>query len=543
MIDINKLGIGKKLTLGFGVILLLVVLLAVLVVARLVGMDRESARIEADLANKARVSSINLAVKDNAIGSMELLLNSSASINEKIIKKIEERNAENAKLLDALSADLSDSEEDQKLLGEMKKQKALYVRGLEKVIDLVKSSKQEEAAYVASEEMIPMLLPFLKAVKRLDDYQQVKVEASTKQIQESASSIRNLTILVGITVVLIGLFSAISIIRSITGPLNKMRSTIINVGKTGDFTQRVSIAHSDEVGETAVAFDALMGSLQQTLSLVLNSAAKVLVSAQTLSSASGHLATSASSQSESTATMAAAVEQMTVTTNQVSDSAKEALDISRKSGKLSTGGGEIINRASNEMSKIAETVRKASTTIEEVGDHSNQISTVVQLIKDIADQTNLLALNAAIEAARAGEQGRGFAVVADEVRKLAERTAKATDEISRMIELVQHSAHSAVDAMSVAVKEVGGGVTLANQAGETIIQIKDGAGRVVNVVSSISLSLTEQCSANESLSKQVEIVAQMTEENSQAANETSIEASKLKGLASDLQVAVGRFKI
>lgn len=541
--NMPALNIGKKLTLGFGLILFLVVFLSILVISRLVTMDAESVRIQADLSNKTRVNTINMAVKDNAIASMEMLLNSDSAINAKIIEQIQARNAQNDALLATLSEELAGSAADQKLLEAIKKERGLYVAGLEKVVSLVKEGKREEASYVAGEEMIPMLVPFLTAVKNLDDFQESKVNLSTQQIQTTASAIRNLAIIVGIAVVLIGLFSAVSIIHSITSPLNRMRSTITNVGKSGDFTQRVALENSDEVGETAKAFDELLGGLQQTLSRVLDSAGKVSISAQTLSASSGHLASSASRQSESTSAMAAAVEQMTVTTNQVSDSAREALDISRHSGELSSSGGEIIDKASKEMAQIANTVRDTSMTIEQVGQHSNEISSVVQLIKDIADQTNLLALNAAIEAARAGEQGRGFAVVADEVRKLAERTAQATDDITRMIVLVQQSSHSAVLAMSTSVEEVGNGVTLANQAGDMIIEIKVGAKRVVDVVNHISLSLSEQCSANDNLSDQVERVAQMTEENSQAAAETSLEAEKLKVLANNLQVAVGRFKI
>ena len=535
--------LGKKLVLGFGLILLLVVFLSALVVVRLYGMDKDAARIEADLVNNARISLINSSVKDNAISSMEILLNDDAGINTKIIARIDERNKSNTALLDGLNQDLAGSAEDVKLLAEMQKYRGLYVSGLNRVVTMVKEGKREEAAYVASEEMIPMLAPFLKAVKAMNDFQGVKVDASTRQIKETSTAIRNTTIIVASIVLLLGLFSAFSIIRSITRPLNRMRSTITTVEKNSDFTQRIELTSADEVGETATAFDQLMGSMQQTFAKVLEDAARVSLSAQSLSTSSGHLAASSSSQSSSTAAMAAAIEEMTVSSNVVSDSAREALNISRHSGDLSTAGGQIIGQAATEMSRIAETVRHTSLTIEEVGQHSNRISSIVNVIKDIAGQTNLLALNAAIEAARAGEQGRGFAVVADEVRKLAESTTKATEEISRMIEAVQHSAKAAVDAMSASVAEVSNGVSLANQAGETIIQIKDGAGHVVNVVNDISASLAEQCTANNSLAIQVEKIAQMTDENSQATAETATEAIRLMELAGDMQKTLGRFKI
>nr|WP_051338761.1 methyl-accepting chemotaxis protein [Sulfuricella denitrificans] len=343
--------------------------------------------------------------------------------------------------------------------------------------------------------------------------------------------------------VLLGLLLAWWIIRSIAGPLNQMRATISEVEKNSDFTQRIPVNSEDEVGQTAKSFNQLMTTLQQIFGQVLDSVAKVSDAAQTLSAASGQVATSSSSQSEATASMAANVEQMTVSINHVSDSAHEAVEISRKSGKLSAEGGEVIHKAAAEMSQIAETVRHTAQAIEELGQHSNQISSIVQVIKDVADQTNLLALNAAIEAARAGEQGRGFAVVADEVRKLAERTTKATEEITQMIGTIQSSAKGAVATMSSAVDQVSSGVTLANQAGSAIVQIKDGAEQVVGVVNDISSALAEQSSASNDIAAQVEKVAQMTEENSAAAAETASAADNLQELANTMRAAVNRFKI
>jgi methyl-accepting chemotaxis protein len=385
--------------------------------------------------------------------------------------------------------------------------------------------------------------PMNDALDALVAYQIDTARLEHDQSTANYASLR--TILIGAIIgsVALGLLLAWWIIGSITGPLNQMRATITEVEKSGDFTRRIPVSTGDEVGQTARSFNELLVALQQTFGQVLDSVGKVSDAARSLSAASGQVATSSSSQSEATSAMAAAIEEMTVSINHVSESAHEAVEISRNSGKLSAEGGDVIHKAAAEMSQIAETVRHTAQAIEDLGQHSNQISSIVQVIKDVADQTNLLALNAAIEAARAGEQGRGFAVVADEVRKLAERTTKATEEITQMIASMQHSAHAAVSTMEKAVDQVSGGVALANQAGSAIIQIKDGAEQVVGVVNDISSALSEQSSASNDIASQVERVAQMTEENSAAAAESASAASNLQELANDMQAAVSRFKI
>jgi methyl-accepting chemotaxis protein len=344
-----------------------------------------------------------------------------------------------------------------------------------------------------------------------------------------------------IAAVLATLFS-ILISRSIIRPIGQMKSAMVEIGKTGDFTRRIVANGQDEIGEATRSFNDMIANLQATLRELHEGIDRVFDASRALSTSSHQVATSSAHQSGAASAMASTVEQLTVSINHVSESAREALQLSRKSGELSDQGSEVIHSAASEMRQIADTVRQTSVSIEELGQQSTQISTIVQVIKEIAEQTNLLALNAAIEAARAGEQGRGFAVVADEVRKLAERTSGATEEITQMIDTIQNTARVAVGSMSGAVGQVDAGVSLAQQAGDAITQIKQESEQVLRTVGEISSALVEQSTASNDIASHVEKVAQMTEENSAAAEGTAGSANDLAQLADHMRTAINRFK-
>jgi methyl-accepting chemotaxis protein len=241
--------------------------------------------------------------------------------------------------------------------------------------------------------------------------------------------------------------------------------------------------------------------------------------------------------------MAAAVEEMSVSIDQVRDNSREAHAVATEAGQQSRTGGQVVHSAAGEMGKIADAVNVAAQSIRELEDTSNEISSIVNVIREIADQTNLLALNAAIEAARAGEQGRGFAVVADEVRKLAERTANSTQQIAGMIDKVQAGARRAATEMESGVNRVSEGVSLAHQAGDSITGIQNGATRVATVVEDIAAALNEQASAAQDIAQGVERIAQMSEESSAAAHQTAHATQQLRVLASELQGSVSRFRL
>ena len=534
----QQLTIGKKIGFGFAAILLLTAaLVGVSRFALSAATSRFAGLLENEAAMVMHAQTAKIALLQARRNEKDILYADDETLSSDARKSIAELGGE----LTTIKA-VVENTTDPKLTAAATRLQNLHGEYAKQFQNTVKTA-------VGQERMIAAL-GMRKAAKDLEsaldgfsrDIDQ-RIKQVTATTHSSAAWIGNLSLLFGLLVVAVGAVLAYFITRAITRPLSALQGMITEVQCSGDLSRRVEVHSSDEVGQTAKSFNELMGTLQSALRQILGGVNQVSDAVHALSASSRQVAGSSSLQSEAASSMAATVEQVTVSINQVSDNAREALELSRQSGELSGKGGAIIHSTATEMAKIADTVRLTSATIEDLGQKSNQISTIVKVIKDIADQTNLLALNAAIEAARAGEQGRGFAVVADEVRKLAERTTKSTEQITVMIDTMQGSARTAVTGMTAAVHQVDDGVALAKQAGDAINQIRDGAGRVNNVVSDISSALVEQSSASSDIATQVEKVAHMSEKNSAAAGEFASAAVHLEQLADGMRAAVGRFKI
>ena len=351
--------------------------------------------------------------------------------------------------------------------------------------------------------------------------------------------------MIGIDVVLTMLIYALLqiIIRSITVPLSEMQNAIRNIQTSHDLSQRVTIVRHDEVGGIADSFNQMVESFQKTIHQVIEGVREVQKSSAHLHLASNKVSISSQSQSDAAASMAAASEEMLSSIESVAESSRRTYTIANQSSELSNQGEKTVIEAATEMGKIADAVNVSSLSINQLGDESKQISDIVNTIKEIADQTNLLALNAAIEAARAGEQGRGFAVVADEVRKLAERTSKSTLEISTMIGKIQAETTEAVAGMKEGHERVKGGVERAQEAGKSMAAIRDGAQQVLVAVSEITNALNEQSTAGSQVAHGVEHIAQMADENSTAVAEIVVTAERLAHLADNLQVLADQFSV
>ena len=385
----------------------------------------------------------------------------------------------------------------------------------------------------------------MDAMRRLLGEVQAEERGLLEQRTTSMNDAKSLSLVIllvgGLLATVLAVSVAFLLSRSIAGRLQQVVEVARNVAQ-GRLDSNIERAGRDEIGVLLDAFATMQQRLREMIGQIRAGAGQLVEAAQNISSASTQLSVSTQEQSQAASSMAATVEELTVSINHVADNANEAHGLSSDSGRQSAEGGAVIQETLGSMQRIADTVQGAAAQIAELGQHSDQISSIVNVIKEIADQTNLLALNAAIEAARAGEQGRGFAVVADEVRLLAQRTANSTQEITEMIKKIQLGTRNAVSNMEIGVQQVNGGVEQASQAGDAIVAIRQASGRVVDVVDQISLALREQTVASQDVARNVERIAQMSMQNSEAVADTSRTAQGLQQLAVSLEKQVASFR-
>jgi len=351
------------------------------------------------------------------------------------------------------------------------------------------------------------------------------------------------------TVVAIGSLGSIALLMQTWLTIHKIKHGLLESRQAaesiaaGDLTQPLPPPTKDELGDLNAALSVMRNNLHELIASVREGITSLNQSSNDVSTSAHRSLKVTQMQSEAASGMAAAMEELSVSIDQVSEHASDAHRVSQTSSEQAVEGGRIIHSAATEMEHIATAVNNVGGKIRGLEEYSAEISGIVNVIREIADQTNLLALNAAIEAARAGEQGRGFAVVADEVRKLAERTAISTKEISAMITKIQDGTKQAVNEMEIGVKRVSDGVELARQAGNSVSSISDAAQHAARAVDDITHSIKEQSLAARDIAQRIEKIAQGTEENNAASSKTANSAKQMAELSKNLDELASRFRI
>lgn len=350
---------------------------------------------------------------------------------------------------------------------------------------------------------------------------------------------RMITIGLVLFMIVSGSIAGVWIVRSISGPVGQIVQSI----QTADLHTRFTSDRKDEIGDLMRSFNSFTDTVKDTLLRVGEASAAVASAASEISASTEQMAAGAQEQSAQVMEVSAAVEEMSKTILENSRNATVTAETAREAQHAALDGGRVVGEGVDGMKRMVDVVRTSADTVRSLGQSSAQIGKIVAVIDDIADQTNLLALNAAIEAARAGEQGRGFAVVADEVRRLAERTTTATKEIAEMIRRIQHDTSSAVSTIERGVRDVDGSMTSADAAGASLREIETISSQVSDMVLQISSASEQQARTSEQIAKSVEGISSVTQETATGLQQVARTAEDLNRLTENLESLMARFQL
>ncbi|MDT4328591.1 methyl-accepting chemotaxis protein [Methylomonas sp. MED-D] len=434
---------------------------------------------------------------------------------------------------------------DKQLLAETLAARKTYTDNRKQYVELVKSGMADEAKRYLVNTLRGNISEYVRLIGKLGDAQTDKMDRQIADMLAQFAGLKWTNLGLGLVVVLFSLTTAVFIVRGVLGKLGGEAFEVSDIASqiaAGNLKVKIPVKPGDAASVVA-SMASMRDKLRDIVGAIEQGSHRAALAAHRLAETADEVSKASYVQSEAANTTAAAVQQMTASISEVANSASSAREISRQTEQISSAGREVILRAASGMANIAAAVADSAAAIASLEQQSNEVTAIVNVIRGIADQTNLLALNAAIEAARAGEQGRGFAVVADEVRKLAERTSRSTLEIAQTIAKIQSGTQSAVTTMSAGVAQVDAGADLARQAGLSIDEIENSSANVALHIQQITAAIHEQNIACSEIARNVERIAQMTVDNSTAVHKTSDAARELEGISGALEKTIAYFHL
>jgi len=369
------------------------------------------------------------------------------------------------------------------------------------------------------------------------------LDAKSAALNTAIQNARSEVVGLGVVCVMIAALMMWLLDHQLVMPLRTVRSVMAQIGHDSDLTRRIPVSSNNGVGDVANEFNTMVGKFQQIVEQVMSAAAQLAAAADEVSTVSTLTTDGVKQQQGEIDQVATAMNEMTATVQEVARNAEQAARAAQDADRSAKGGALVASEAMGGIDALVSAVEKSAVVIRELEAESENIGAVLDVIKGIAEQTNLLALNAAIEAARAGEQGRGFAVVADEVRTLASRTQKSTQEIHTMIERLQSGASNAVKAMEQARTQGKTGVEQVERTAESLAEISGAVGTINDMNTQIASASEEQSAVAEEINRNVVNISQGSAQSAQGSEQTAFASQSLARLATDLQSLVARFKV
>lgn len=533
--------IGKKFGAAFGVIVALVLFQGFFNIYLLIRNQDYLAAIDERVQKLIHTYSIRDSIKGITACLPDLIMAETKQEREAIKGMITDYRTKYKSSIDFLKQ-TTRTDEGKRILANVENTIKDAVPYTNKIFELVDSGNRDEARNIFVTESKPRVAKMHQALDEAVDFQLKNLSKKLEEVKSITSTQMLVLPFVSGAIFVFAVFVSLVISRAIRKPVEHLRHVLKKVA-SGDLSVEVYSDTKDEFGAISNSVNDAISSIRRLIGEVKNVSSSLANSSETLSSATEQISRTFKFQAERVSQIATAVEETGQSVTDIARNASRIADLSIETSNVAREGREITQGSALEIKLIAQSVGELSRTIRDLGEHSARIGEIITVIRDIADQTNLLALNAAIEAARAGEQGRGFAVVADEVRKLAERTSKATEEIGEMIKGVQEKVFDAQSSMDDATRKVESGVEMSEKASRLLEQISVKATELQNMIHQIASATEEISSVMDQATKDVVGIADTSKETSLSLDQSAKIASDIAKLGKELERAVGTFVI